>query len=77
MTTVASDRSRAGAVVVASAASYPASGRRRFALLLVLSCPFCRYAHAHRGAEYGGLRRAGCGRGEYLVKPTTAARVPA
>lgn len=60
---------------VASAAAYPPAGRRFTTLLLVLHCPFCRCAHAHRGAEFGGLRRAGCGRGEYLVKPVTAARV--
>jgi hypothetical protein len=63
--------------VVASATSYPPAGRRSLVLLLVLHCPFCQYVHAHRGAEYGGVRRAGCGRGEYLVKPATAARVPA
>jgi hypothetical protein len=64
-------------VPVASAASYAPAGRRRMVLLLVLHCPFCRCAHAHRGAEYGGLRRAGCGGGEYLIRPVTAARVPA
>ena len=46
-------------------------------LLLVLHCPYCRHVHAHRGAEFGGLRRAGCDSGDYLVKPVTAARVPA
>jgi hypothetical protein len=64
-------------VPVASATSYPPAGRRRFTLLLVLHCPFCRLAHAHRGAERGGLRQSGCGRGPYLVKPATGTRVPA
>jgi len=64
-------------VPIASATSYPPAGRRSLVLLLVLRCPSCRCAHAQRGAAHGGIRRAGCGGGEYLVKPITAARVPA
>jgi hypothetical protein len=45
------------------------SARRRYWLLIVRQCPYCAAGqHAHRGGEGGGLRRAGCGRGEYFLK---------
>lgn len=55
-------------VCVATAAAYAPAGRRTTALLLVRNCPYCRHAHAHRGVASGGLRRAGCGRGHYLLQ---------
>lgn len=66
-----SRRRRPRQPIVVTAVAYPPAGRRSMWLLLVLSCPFCaeRGVHAHRGARYGGLRRAGCRRGEYLVTP--------
>ena len=53
-------------VPVASAVGYPAAGRRRFVLLLVLHCPFCRYAHSHRGAEHGGRLASVAG---FMISP--------
>lgn len=41
--------------------------RRRLWLWVVPRCPFCHGSHLHRGGSAGGLRRAGCGRGEYRV----------
>lgn len=55
-----------------AAQAYPPAGRRSLWLLLVKSCPFCGYAHAHRGGPTGGLREAGCGRGEYAIRPVVA-----
>lgn len=51
------------------AAYWPPSGRRGLGVLLVESCPWCPGggAHMHRGS--GGPRRAGCGRGIYIVVP--------
>lgn len=45
----------------------PASARRTLPALVVDPCPFCPTGgpHLHRG--HGGLRRAGCGRGEYVI----------
>lgn len=54
------------------ATAYPPAGRRHHWLLVILSCPACRGAHAHRGGADGGLRRAGCGSGSYYVKPRPA-----
>ena len=47
---------------------YPPSGRRRLALVVVPRCFFCTGSHAHRGGADGAVRRAGCGRGAYVVK---------
>lgn len=44
---------------------YGPSGRRGLGVLLVAQCPHCAGAHLHRGA--GGVRRAGCGAGEYML----------
>jgi hypothetical protein len=45
---------------------YGPNGRRGLGLLLVTRCPFgCGGVHVHRGV--GGVRRAGCGAGEYVV----------
>jgi hypothetical protein len=45
----------------------PAAGRVLWAWI-VTHCPFgCGGAHLHRGGVAGGVRRAGCGRGEYQV----------
>ena len=62
--------------VTATARAYPPGpGRRSTHLLIVTRCPFgCGGVHAHRGAEHGGPRKAGCGRGEYFVRPVRAAR---
>lgn len=60
-------------VRTAHATAYPPVGRRSMWLLLVRRCPVCRGAHLHRGAPHGGLRRAGCGKGAYLVVPVQAA----
>lgn len=55
---------------------YPPAGRRRF-WIVVLCCPECRGYHSHRTGPRGGVRRAGCGRGEYRVRvrrPLSATR---
>jgi hypothetical protein len=70
--TSGSGRQRQPIVVIARA--YAPCGRRSSWLLLVEECPFCstgsiKSVHVHRGAHHGGLRRSGCGRGEYLVRP--------
>lgn len=44
----------------------PCGGRLRWAWI-VARCPFCSGSHLHRGGRDGGIRRAGCGRGEYRV----------
>ncbi|MDB5288741.1 MAG: hypothetical protein JWR05_3690 [Mucilaginibacter sp.] len=51
---------------------YLPSGRRMLAVLVVTACPFCTPGgpHVHRGN--GGVRRAGCGRGEYVLVPRAA-----
>lgn len=56
------------AMVVARAEAYPPAGRRSMWLLLIKSCPFCAYAHAHRGSLLGGPRESSCGR-NYFVQP--------
>ncbi len=58
-------RERTAAVRVAGTFYAPA-GRRRFGVLIVTRCPFCPGVHLHRGN--GGVRRAGCGRGDYIVE---------
>ncbi len=52
-------------VVAVEATVVPASGRRRYAALIVRCCPFCGGGHLHRGAA--GVRRAGCNGREYQV----------
>jgi hypothetical protein len=63
----------------AAAVAYAPAGSRQHWALVVPACPYCHGAHLHRGAAYGGIRRAGCGRGEYLVRalPTSIRRVVA
>lgn len=51
------------------AVAYPPAGHRRHWLFIVAPCFACGGAHAHRGGQDGGLRRAGCGRGSYVVQP--------
>ena len=63
-----------GSTVVVTAEAYPPVGRRSQWLLLVKSCVFCGYAHGHRGSPAGGPREAGCGRGEYMLRPVVAGR---
>jgi hypothetical protein len=48
---------------------YPPAGQRRHWLLVVDNCPFdCGGSHAHRGGgPEGGIKRAGCGGGAYVV----------
>lgn len=48
---------------------YGPAARRSLGVLVVTACPFCPSGgpHVHRGS--GGLRRAGCGGGEYVVVP--------
>lgn len=62
--------------LIANATAYAPVGRRQQHVLLVRSCPLCAGAHLHRGAQHGGRRRAGCGRGEYLVRTTAARGLP-
>jgi hypothetical protein len=63
------DRDQSSAAVRVPARFYGPSARRSLGVLLVTSCPYCPSGgpHLHRGG--GGLRRAGCGRGEYVVVP--------
>jgi hypothetical protein len=61
-------------IVTVSAFAYPPCARRRLWLLLVTSCPYCASVHAHRGAQHGGVRRAGCDRGEYSLQTRVARR---
>ncbi len=72
----ATDRGRSGAddtapwrqsVPLARAVGLAPSGARKLWLWIVGRCDFCGGAHAHRGGPKGGVRRAGCGRGEYEV----------
>lgn len=59
------------ATAVRVAATFlPPAGRRTLGVLIVRRCAFCAAGHIHRGA--GGLRRAGCDRGEYVVVPHVA-----
>lgn len=66
------DRDQGSAAVRVPARFYGPSARRSLGVLLVNACPFCPSGgpHLHRGA--GGPRRAGCGRGEYIVVPVPA-----
>lgn len=61
-------------IITARGVWLPPSGRRTIGLWIVGRCPLagCSGSHAHRGGPAGGVRRAGCGRGEYLL--TSAAR---
>ena len=66
------DSAPAQHVISVSALAFRPSGRRRGWLWLVRRCPYCSVdgaasAHAHRGGPVGGLRTAGCGRGEYVL----------
>jgi hypothetical protein len=45
----------------------PCGGRRTNWLLIVPCCPHCSGPHHHRGGPDGGIRRAGCDRGAYVV----------
>lgn len=50
------------------ATGYPPAGQRRHWLLVTDNCPYCiSGSHAHRGGPDGGIRRAGCGGGAYVV----------
>jgi hypothetical protein len=55
------------AVPVARGIGLAPSGARKLWLWIVGSCVFCAGAHAHRGGPKCGVRRAGCGNGEYEV----------
>ncbi len=55
------------AAPVARAVGLAPSGARKLYLWIVGRCMYCGGAHAHRGGPKGGLRRAGCGRGDYEV----------
>lgn len=52
---------------VARAVGLVPSGGRTLWAWVVGRCPFCAGSHMHRGGSRGGLRRAGCGKGEYRV----------
>jgi hypothetical protein len=56
------------------ATAYPPAGHRHRWLLLVRTCDTCGGAHHHFGGPTGGLRRRGCGAGEYhlRVRPALA-----
>lgn len=72
------DRSQPTAIPTVQARLYAPSCRRTLPLLIVLGCPFCPEGrHVHRGQ--GGVRRAGCGRGEYSIQaiPVIVGRVAA
>ncbi len=61
---------RRGRPVVARSVAYRPGAGRTYWLHLVLLCPFaCGFVHHHRGAAHGGLRRARCGRGSYMLTP--------
>lgn len=62
--------------VCVTAIVYPPSGRRQLPLLIVNRCPWCGPGtHVHRGQ--GGVRRAGCGRGDYVIVVAVAKSVRA
>jgi hypothetical protein len=53
---------------VATAVGRKPSGARAFWAWIVANCPYgCGGSHLHRGGPQGGLRRAGCGLGQYQV----------
>lgn len=51
------------------AVAYPPAGLRQRWLLVVLRCSECCGSHGHYTGSTGGIRRRGCGRGSYLVRP--------
>jgi hypothetical protein len=54
---------------VVVALRYPPSGRRTLPLDIVPDCCHCvEGGHVHRGGK-GKVRRAGCGRGKYVIWP--------
>lgn len=55
---------------------YPPSFRRRLHVVVVESCVYCGTSHVHRSGSTGGVRRAGCGRGLYDVRPVLPRRRP-
>ena len=56
---------------------YPPGGKRHRWLLIVQTCPTCRATHHHFSpGPHGGIRRAGCGRGSYLLKSRPALAQP-
>ena len=61
----------------AAATAYAPSGPRGRWVLVVTDCPYCgRGPHVHLGADPSGVRRAGCGRGQYRLvvdEPTAEA----
>lgn len=71
-TSRADDPVQSDTAVRVPAVFYVPSGRRMLAVLVVLTCPFCTPGgpHVHRGN--GGLRRAGCGGGQYVLVPRAA-----
>lgn len=57
---------------IVAARAYPPSGRRGSVLLIVVTCPCCHGTHLHRAPTAAlCVRRAGCGRGTYIVAPIT------
>lgn len=55
-------------VVVARARWLPPSGNRELGVFVVSPCPLCMFGvHLHRGGPASGMRRAGCGLGQYRV----------
>jgi hypothetical protein len=56
--------------VIAPGVGLKPSGVRLFWAWVVARCPYCGGSHLHRGGPKGGLRRAGCGRGSYVVTAT-------
>jgi len=72
----AQDATRQRQVTTVAATAYPPDCRRRRWVLLA-ACPFCSGVHLHLGAQHGGVRRAACGRGRYLIRPSQAAAIRA
>ena len=62
------------AEVIQAATGLPPCGRRLLWLWLVLNCRYCGGCHAHRGGPKGGLRRAGCNRGWYVLSASRKGR---
>jgi hypothetical protein len=55
-------------VPTARAVGLKPGGVRELWLWIVGRCEYCSGAHAHRGAPKCGVRRAGCGKGEFDVR---------
>lgn len=55
------------------AVTYPPCAQRRLHVTIV-ECPFCGGSHLHRSGSLGGVRRSGCGRGRYDVRPVVPRR---